>query len=241
MHTAPNGKSYIGQTNNLHRRNIVHKNTNGCRAFSSAIKKYGWDNFTHTILADGLSLDEANRLEAEFIAKHNTISPYGYNLRTGGESPAFSEETRKKLSEAGKKRRLSDSHRFHLSELGKALSPERMELLQQGARIAREKNKGKPHHNTGRKHTEETRRRVSEATKAALASDEVRAKISNALIGKKRSKETREKQSEAAKLRWRRSREAKKEAAQGDLFSPSQTCYAEAEPLNGTAKIVTGM
>lgn len=55
MHTSPSGKSYIGQTNNLHRRDIVHKNTNGCRRFALAIKKYGLDNFTHKVLIDNLT------------------------------------------------------------------------------------------------------------------------------------------------------------------------------------------
>lgn len=83
-HTSPTGKKYIGQTNNYNRRCREHKTSNRCPAFRNAIIKYGWDNFTHTILEDGLTLDEANILEEFYISKYNTLAPNGYNLQTGG-------------------------------------------------------------------------------------------------------------------------------------------------------------
>lgn len=85
MHTSPDGKSYIGQTCNRKSRDRDHKASKAIKPFYSAIKLYGWDSFTHTTLAENLTKDEANELEMELIAKHNTIYPNGLNLHKGGE------------------------------------------------------------------------------------------------------------------------------------------------------------
>jgi group I intron endonuclease len=240
MHTAPNGKSYIGQTNNLHRRNISHKNTDGCRAFASAIKKYGWDNFTHTIRAEGLTLDGANQLEQELIASHNTLSPNGYNLKTGGKNGGRpSDEAIKRSADARRGKRLSEKQKQRLSELGKTMPKERIEKMVAASKVAM-KNRIGPHFNLGRKHGDDFRKKVSDATKVALASPEVRQKMSERRIGLHHSDETKAKQAEAARIRWNKKRaegtnkeapdvtakraaalretwRRKKEAAQGDL------------------------
>ena len=96
-HTSPSGKAYIGQTNNLKRRNKLHKYSTGCTVFSSAIKKYGFDNFKHEILASNLTIEEANKLECEFISEHNTIYPNGYNLMSGGMNSTHSEKTKQTI------------------------------------------------------------------------------------------------------------------------------------------------
>jgi len=83
--TSPSGKSYIGQTNNMKRRITKHKSRSStCRLVSSAIQKYGWDNIHHEILLSGLSIDEANIHEPLLIIEHSTLSPAGYNLKSGG-------------------------------------------------------------------------------------------------------------------------------------------------------------
>lgn len=216
MHTAPNGKSYIGQTCNLHRRNIVHKNTDGCRAFSNAIKKYGWDNLTHTILAEGLTLEEANALEVALISQHNTISPNGYNLKSGGRNGEPSKESIELAASKRRGRKLTEAQRTRLSELGKGMSPERMKKLQEGAEAARERIKGKPHFNLGRKHDEQHKQKTSQATKERWADPQYRAKVIASKTGTTRSPETKAKQAAAARARWERHR-IEKEAAQGDL------------------------
>ena len=97
-HTSPSGKCYIGITDNYKRRCKQHQaNNNYCRLFALAIKKYGWDNFTHEILEENLTLEEANNKEAEYITKYNSMSPNGYNLKAGGNLNILSEETKKKL------------------------------------------------------------------------------------------------------------------------------------------------
>lgn len=79
--------------------------------FISAINKYGWDGFEHTILYDGLSEAEAKDMECALIKEWNTQNPvYGYNMTSGGNgTPGYhpSIETRQKLSAARRKENLS--------------------------------------------------------------------------------------------------------------------------------------
>lgn len=102
MHTAPNGKVYIGIT----MRNPEHRWNNGKgytlnKHFTNAILKYGWDNIKHEILYDDLTKEEACAKERELIALYRSNSKeHGYNKSVGGENPAegavWSAETREK-------------------------------------------------------------------------------------------------------------------------------------------------
>ena len=113
-HTSPSGKVYIGITcqNPVHRWAGGH----GYRTneyFTRAILKYGWKSFTHEIVCDGLSKEDACEREIELIAYHQSNNRnYGYNILVGGElSRAGRKHTlaaRKKMSEA----RLNDPNRF---------------------------------------------------------------------------------------------------------------------------------
>lgn len=86
-----NGKSYVGITSRKPEqrwgKNGIHYQktgkTHGC--FYDAILKYGWDNFTHDILFENLSYDEACWTEQECIKFYNSKVPNGYNLTDGGE------------------------------------------------------------------------------------------------------------------------------------------------------------
>lgn len=108
MVTSPSGKSYIGQTiRTFNERWSKHKTTAlstepSCRALAEAIKKYGEENFTKTILLT-CNDDDLDKNEIEMIAKYNTLSPNGYNLREGGITTKYSEESKKKMSETQKK------------------------------------------------------------------------------------------------------------------------------------------
>ena len=113
IHTSPNGKMYVGQTgkspeerwgkNGSH---YLKKKKNGNyvhSAFALAILKYCWDNFEHEIVASNLTKEEANNFEKVLIEKLNTKSrKYGYNLKDGGLGGCFSEEVKKKISDATK-------------------------------------------------------------------------------------------------------------------------------------------
>ena len=119
-----NGKQYIGITSmSLEERcgkdGIRYKN---CVAFWNAIQKYGWDNFSHKVLAYDLTREKANELEIYYISKLNTIAPNGYNLAPGGEVYERTEEWRKHMSEVmtGNKSRTgmknSEAHKKRMSE-----------------------------------------------------------------------------------------------------------------------------
>ena len=96
-----------------------------CIAFWNAIQKYGWDNFSHIVLAYDLTREKANELEIYYISKFNTMVPNGYNLSPGGEVYERTDEWRKHMSEAkmGNKSRTgmknSEKHRKRMSELMK--------------------------------------------------------------------------------------------------------------------------
>lgn len=86
-HTSPSGKSYIGITKHYDRRCMQHSRVDGSSPkFHHAIRKYGWEAFTHEVLATNLTLEEARELEQMCINKWNTIKE-GYNTHPGGDIP----------------------------------------------------------------------------------------------------------------------------------------------------------
>lgn len=114
-----NSKRYIGITNNPSKRWYGKgKHYEGCPHFFNAIKKYGWDNFTHEIIESCVTLEEAKKLEREYIAKYKTQdSRYGYNISPGGDWHAsmlgkhHTEETKQKMREAALGRVISEEQR----------------------------------------------------------------------------------------------------------------------------------
>lgn len=95
-----NHKVYIGQTCQKpeYRWNSGQGYKN-CSLFYKAIQKYGWDNFQHIILAENLTLEQANLLEEYYInIFDSTNTESGYNLQKGGQNKEVNESTRQKLS-----------------------------------------------------------------------------------------------------------------------------------------------
>ena len=107
-HTSPNGKVYIGITSQKpNRRFRDGKGYYNNKHFYNAIKKYGWDNFSHEVLFDNLTEEEAKLMEQFYIALYDSFKN-GYNRTLGGEGLLGytpTEETRIKLRNAniGKK------------------------------------------------------------------------------------------------------------------------------------------
>ena len=70
MHTSPTNKHYIGITKQQPPSNRWRKDGKGYKNsiyFWNAIQKYGWDNFKHVIVAEGLSLNEASEMEKDLV------------------------------------------------------------------------------------------------------------------------------------------------------------------------------
>ena len=98
-----NGKQYVGQTIVPPRKrwglHCSHARTYaGCRALSTAIRKYGTAAFTlHAMTLHNVTQDQLDDAERIAIAAFGSLRPHGYNLNTGGLSgQRASEETRAK-------------------------------------------------------------------------------------------------------------------------------------------------
>lgn len=162
-HTAPDGRVYIGITSQ--KPTARWQGGNGYKNnsyFTRAIKKYGWENFKHEILAENLTEDDAKAMEIGLISFYRANErAYGFNISSGGESKKgttisewqkqriseaskgriVSKETREKLARASKKTWENEEHKNHMSEInkgaknpqfGKVMTTE--EKLQRGAR-----------------------------------------------------------------------------------------------------------
>ena len=171
--TSPSGKVYIGQTTNFTKRKNYYKN--GAKPYQirihNSLQKYGYD--AHTIvLIEQCSAEILNERERYWQDFYDVIGENGLNCRlteTKDKSGFISEESKVKMSEARK---------------GRVFDQNWIEKL----RIAA----------TGKRHTEETKKRMSEIFKGKKKSSEHISKLpqnQKGYKGKKRSEETKLKQS----------------------------------------------
>lgn len=91
-----NGKSYIGQSNNIDRRFSEHK-TKTDLAIDIAIHKYGIDAFNFEIIEE-CSLEKLDEREIYWIAYYDTYKGFGYNCHPGGKNSRGENNGRTKLS-----------------------------------------------------------------------------------------------------------------------------------------------
>ena len=131
-----NGKAYVGQ----------HKGTDFGEYWGSglmlnrAYEKYGKESFTREIVRYASSTDELNFLECYYIQFFGSKSPNGYNIASGGNggfTGILTEESRKKISAFHKGKPKTEEHRARISKARKGLP--------------------------GLKHTEETKKKISES------------------------------------------------------------------------------
>lgn len=143
-----NSKAYVGKTMvGLRERVWQHKsrardsNRRGNTYLYNAMRKYGSENFFIEVLEEGLTEEEANTKEIEWISKLGTLDPdKGYNCTPGGDGATHgpsskvkqkgwrtvSVETREKLRKANKGRKLAPEQveRMRTRLIGKKQAPE---------------------------------------------------------------------------------------------------------------------
>lgn len=120
-----NNKKYVGITKTSTSKRWG-KNGSGHKAknhslFFNAINKYGWDNFEHRIFVENVDKETACYLEVLLIEILRTRDQkYGYNIQKGGQlgnaGVTFSEESKKKMSDAKKGNKLSEEHKLKISK-----------------------------------------------------------------------------------------------------------------------------
>lgn len=129
--------------------------------FYHSIQKYGWDNFEHEIVKDGLTKAEAAEEEKRLIALYDTTNPEkGYNVTLGGDGSSgakHSDGTRKLLSRLTKERfaQNPESNPFK----GKHHTEETKEKLRQSHKRMYD---GEKNPFAGKHHTEKTKALLSE-------------------------------------------------------------------------------
>ncbi len=147
-HTSPSGKVYIGITALTPQKRW--QNGNGykdCTLFNMCIKKYGWENISHEIIATDLTEKQACQMEKELVAKYKEKG-ISYNCSIGGELTAKgckrTKEFREKLSRANKGKHLTKETKRKLSESHKGKRYPVTEAVIMGRLKTKEKLQGKP-------------------------------------------------------------------------------------------------
>lgn len=171
---SKNGKVYIGITSQKPetRWGCEGKRYYHNSYFTNAISKYGWDNFVHEIVFNGLTVKEAREKEIELISLYKSNErENGYNLSSGGDpgkGTHCSEERKAKIRAGRLGYKCSEETRRKISEANKRRSPETIKKIADSKRRKPPWNKGitgEKSHSYGVVFSEERRRHISEATK----------------------------------------------------------------------------
>lgn len=116
-----NGKVYIGMTSLLPTLRFGNNGQQYSKnaMFTEDIARYGWDNgFSHEILYDGLTADEACNIERTLIREYNSTDPkFGYNQFSGGEKANYGYTLN--LSEDERERRRRNVKKESVRELNR--------------------------------------------------------------------------------------------------------------------------
>lgn len=194
------GKVLVGSTSRMVRRWIEHKTTarNGTHGnpyFQRSWNKYGEASFEFRILEECPS-DMLIVRENSWMAYYKSTDPlYGYNLQNASRT-FVSEEIRRKISEANKGRVHSEEtkHKMSLAAMGlkRALGHKHSEESKMKMSLAIKQHIHKfGYHWTGRHHNPETIKKISEANKGRLISEEQRRKLRDSQTGRHMSEETK--------------------------------------------------
>ena len=162
-------KLYVGFTGMTIKERFYYHNwsaqTGSKQYFHNAIRKYGLSLFSIHIIGVAETLEEADKKEKFWIGYFRSNDrDIGYNMTSGGiglQNPVW--EVRQRLRVASSGRKVSDERRAYLSQIFSG--------------------EGNP--NYGKKHTEESKRKIGEASVGRYFSPESRQKMSEAHKGDK--------------------------------------------------------
>lgn len=193
--TSPAGKCYIGQTIHLKRRinNYSKLNCEKQWKLLRALKKYGFENFKIDILFqyNSENRDRLNILldamEKFCIKKYDSVYN-GYNIRFGGAGGKCTEETLEKMRFAQSNR--SEETRRKMSEWQKGkrlpdIAYEKSKATNTGRPMPQHVKDATRKSNIGRVMTQENRNKISLANLGKKMSDETKLKLSIANTGRK--------------------------------------------------------
>ena len=125
------GMVYVGQTKcAVSRRWTEHKRDSKnekirARAHSflhNAMFKHGADTFEVCVLDTGASRKELNEKESYWIQELNSLSPNGYNIRTGGWDSTFTEDTLAKIGRISRERWAIPGHKEMMAKISKEIN-----------------------------------------------------------------------------------------------------------------------
>lgn len=136
-----------------------------------AFRKYGWDGFTHEIIAENLPEDVAKDLEIKLIAVWQTQNPkYGYNICAGGNGTSGwhpSEETKRKIgiAQSGKRGEANSNYGHKWTDEMKERA--RGRKVSEGTRCklseSAKKRIGKKNPFFGKHHSDKTKKLIANA------------------------------------------------------------------------------
>ena len=166
------GWVYIGQTKHFKRRMIEHFGIHARKGTSyihRSIQTYGKDNFSCSIIDEALSRDELNTKESKWISlRHcyvgDPLYKGGYNLTSGGDSFIMSDETKSKISSKAKGR----------TPWNKGTKKQKKPFLG---------FKGEHNPFYGKKHTTESKQKVSQANLGRVRSETFKNECSKRTVG----------------------------------------------------------
>ena len=160
IHISPNLKTYVGVTSrDISKRWEGGKGYKSQRLFYRAIQKYGWDNFKHIIIAEGLTSEEASQMEIQWITLYKSFG-LSYNVSWGGEGiyKKVSKETRRKISDSRKGRKFGPMSEELKKKLSEAMKGKNVGKIRSKSFIERQRIT-----HTGKIQSEETKKKIAES------------------------------------------------------------------------------
>ena len=166
--TSPSNKSYIGITSQTLEERIIQHTRNAGRKLRNALKKYPIEQWKKEIIDTASNLDELCNKEIYYIKLYNTIKN-GYNTHIGGycgySGQVLSEDHKQNISNGHQKFWSSPKGEIRKQILSKCLSGKNNPMFGKGSF-------------TGKKHSDETKEKISLKNKGKTRSDEHKQKIS---------------------------------------------------------------